>query len=143
MINEVQFKRLTERTRFDGDCLLWTGTVSKRGYGTYLHQRVHKVFWEYLNGEVPEGLELAHACNRKLCLVHVRPKTHAENMEEFSGKTKAEDCSKCGRALEGDNLYVPPSRPSDRRCVWCRKKAQRVRYWISKGLSKEEALARE
>src|SRR4051794_5313978 len=65
-------------------CLIWTGFVHKRGYGFALHLKVHIAYWEFYNGPVPDGLELAHSCNVKLCVRHVRPKTHAENIAEYT-----------------------------------------------------------
>lgn len=86
-MNELQFRVLCGQTRFDGDCLLWTGLVSARGYGRYLGRPVHVLFYEYLNGpdSIPQGKELAHSCHRKLCLIHARPKTHLENIQEIPG----------------------------------------------------------
>lgn len=85
LMNENQFICLAEQTAFDADgCLLWTGTTYSDGYGMYLQKRVHILFYLYMNGfdSNPEGLELAHKCHKKLCLICVRPKTRAENAQE-------------------------------------------------------------
>jgi hypothetical protein len=101
-------------------CLVWTGKT-KNGYGEYLRRRTHKLFWEYHNGPVPAGFELAHECNNKRCVRHVRPLTHQENRAEFSGQIKNTHCPKCCTELTPENVYTPPGRPHDRRCRICRR----------------------
>lgn len=71
-----------------GGCLVWTGTINTTGYGTFhlngQKYRTHKWLWEYFNGPVPSGKELAHKCHNRACvsLAHVRPLTHKENCHE-------------------------------------------------------------
>lgn len=130
-LTNEQYENLLKSTKWVGRCLIWTGFVDTRGYGRYLHKRVHRLYYEYHYGVIPEGTELAHSCNVKLCLVHVRPKTHKENMTEYSGKTPMQYCS-AGHALTEDNVYVQPRRPANRKCIICRNAKQRDRYWRSK-----------
>lgn len=75
------------RLHLDGDCVVWDGKgLDNNGYpqvyGEGKQKRVHVVFWEYFNGPVPDGLELDHYCKRfgKLCVAHLEPVTHAENI---------------------------------------------------------------
>lgn len=74
-------------------CWLWTGNQNGRGYG-YLYVRgshaagqerrrvSHRVVYEILIGDVPEGLELDHLCRVRLCCnpSHLEPVTRAENV---------------------------------------------------------------
>lgn len=54
------------------DCWLWTGSTFPSGYGQIMigHKnfRVHRVLWEYVNGKVPTGYELHHACEVRRCV---------------------------------------------------------------------------
>lgn len=74
-----------ERTRRDGECLIWTGSVNPRGYGTF---RVggrgigsHRYAWERVNGPIPDGMQLDHTCWNRACveISHLRLATNAEN----------------------------------------------------------------
>ncbi len=54
------------------DCILWAGAVGKGGYGNTYHQgryvNAHKRAWLLAGREVPEGYELDHKCEVKLCI---------------------------------------------------------------------------
>lgn len=108
-------------------CLIWTGPQHK-GYGWFQHRRAHKVYWEHKNKQfVPQGLELAHECKTKLCVLHVRPLTHQENLREDSGKELKTRCD-YGHDLTLPNaVYVQPGRPSNRVCKRCRADRERER----------------
>lgn len=107
----------------DDGCLIWTRGVHKQGYGIALHLKVHIAYWEFYNGPVPEGMELAHSCNRKICVRHVRPKTHLDNLQEYTGKILRTYCKR-GHELTPENTYIPPSMPSWRRCRECNRLEQ-------------------
>jgi hypothetical protein len=59
-----------------GPCELWTGTVDKDGYGAFAltggtaQARAHRYAWTQTNGGIPEGLDVCHECDVRLC---VRP----------------------------------------------------------------------
>lgn len=48
-------------------------------------RRAHVVEWERENGPIPDGMELDHLCNNKLCIRpdHVEPVTHLENVRRY------------------------------------------------------------
>lgn len=52
-------------------CWEWTGPLTEKGYGKVYWggttRRVHRVVWELLVGEIPEGLELHHKCEFEAC----------------------------------------------------------------------------
>jgi hypothetical protein len=68
------------------ECWIWTGSVNERGYGRLSidgkPRRVHRIAYELMVGEIPEGLELDHLCNRRACVNpwHLEPVTHAVNI---------------------------------------------------------------
>lgn len=131
-MNEKQYARLLSHLVEQDGCLVWTGFIDTRGYGRYLHKRVHRLYWEYHNGPIPEGTELAHEppCTNKLCVRHVCPKTHVENMQEYSGKTLQQFCKR-GHELTEDNIYVRPG-TTFRRCRKCNRYEQTDAYRLSK-----------
>jgi hypothetical protein len=76
--------------RIDG-CLVWTGRLSKGGYGVLrigsrgIDRRtvfVHRWHWEFINGKVPKGLDLDHLCRVRSCLEpsHLDPVTRRVNI---------------------------------------------------------------
>lgn len=86
-----------------GECWLWTGAKrGKSGYGAMKYNgkvvATHRVSWMIHNGEIPDGLNVCHKCDVRLCVNpdHLFLGTQSDNMM---------DCSNKGR------LYVNPNRP--------------------------------
>lgn len=67
-------------------CWLWTGTVQRSGYGYFTldrrERRAHRVAYELLVGEIPEGHGLHHHCEVKLCVnpAHLEPVTPRDHI---------------------------------------------------------------
>ena len=53
-------------------CWDWTATRDTKGYGQISIEskttRAHRVSWEILRGEIPEGLLILHRCDRPCCV---------------------------------------------------------------------------
>lgn len=84
-------------------CWIWPGsTRGKPGHkygcvmtgsrqdGSRKTRDTHVVMWESVNGPVPEGLELHHLCEVKLCCnpAHLKPVTHQENSDIVSDEVR-------------------------------------------------------
>lgn len=70
-------------------CWLWTGAKLKSGgYGSIRinrqAKRAHRVAYELLVGQIPEGMILRHSCDTPLCVnpAHLIPGTHLENTQD-------------------------------------------------------------
>ena len=83
--------QLLARCEQIGDCWQWTGALSSAGYGIanrrdiragQRSKLVHRLVWEELRGEIPQGLELDHLCRNRACCNpdHLDPVTHAVNV---------------------------------------------------------------
>lgn len=76
---------LNVHTKRDGECLVWTGNVQKRGYGrvdsyweeTAGEQYAHRLSYAFHNGVIWPGHNIIHRCSNKTC---VDPK-HLEQVE--------------------------------------------------------------
>lgn len=73
-------------------CWLWTGRVTDSGYplrvrieGKYFTR--HRLCYELLIGEIPDGLLIDHRCRERRCLnpAHLRPVTSKQNQENQGG----------------------------------------------------------
>jgi hypothetical protein len=83
----------------DTGCWVWqrnTSGLPNNRYG-YLKRngkriKAHRFFWEQVNGPVPDGLELHHRCENRLCVNpdHLEAVTHRHNIY-VSKKTKLSD----------------------------------------------------
>lgn len=121
-------------------CWLWFGKIHK-GYGTFSmdgrKQQAHRLFWEFVNGPVPQGLELDHLCRVRHCVNpdHLEPVTHAENIGRAPVHvTKRRSVCKNGHPLTGDNV-VTWTRASGlvvRDCRECKNARQRKRWHAKK-----------
>ena len=79
------------RTRRDGDCIVWTGAISSRGYGQITvsgrNTLAHRYAWERINGAIPGGMVIDHKCWNRACVnvEHLRLATQAQNNQNLSG----------------------------------------------------------
>ncbi len=92
--NEI-IKRILSKCLYNKktDCLLWQGSTSGnlesskggRGYGRIKIQgktsAVHRVMFSCIHGYVPNGIDIDHICNNRLCCNpdHLEAVTHKEN----------------------------------------------------------------
>jgi hypothetical protein len=70
-----------------GDCLLWTGSKTRNGYGVfgYAHGKkamAHRFAYERLIEPIPDGLQLDHLCRNRACVNphHLEPVTQKVNL---------------------------------------------------------------
>jgi len=95
--------RLLDNVEYsDGDdpCWLWTGYIADNGYGTIHYQGesdlVHRVSYEFFNGDIPENMYVRHTCHERNCICpeHLVLGTHKDNMKdmtEANRQAKGED----------------------------------------------------
>lgn len=101
-------------------CWIWTGKPDTHGYGNVFIKRtcykVHRVVWELLVGEIPEGLTLDHVvCGVKLCCNpgHVEIVTRGENTR----RAQTEIFCRAGH-LMSETRYTSPKGKTE--CSICR-----------------------
>lgn len=113
-------------------CWLWTGGVFRGGYGQFANsdgsKYAHRASYEFLVGDVPEGMQLHHTCYQRNCvnpahLVPMIPHEHIRIHKPLGGTGYHKTHCKRGHELAGANVYENPVHHK-RQCKTC----QRVRY---------------
>lgn len=127
----------TRRNKETG-CWEWSGKISDRGYG-YVQigrssRRAHRVAYEVLVGEIPEGLTLDHLCRVRNCInpTHLEPVTAAENSRRSipnpnrgHGSHRQREYCYQGHPWDENNTILRPD--GARRCRSCQQASKRRR----------------
>ena len=110
-------------------CWLWLGGKNAYGYGRVsvggrMHQP-HRIVYEIMVGEIPEGKEIDHLCRIRNCVnpAHLEVVTHRENVRRGINQNKRKTHCMRGHELSGDNVIwrERPNRAISRLCRICRK----------------------
>lgn len=136
------------RVRFDDSgCWLWTGRVSRTGYGQWHRDgkpvSAHRFVYQEVRGPIAEGLTLDHLCRVRICVNpdHLEPVTIQENLKRRDTSYLVarwdafrDEQTHCpsGHEMSVPNTYHRPD--GARICRECRRASQRV--------AKENARAR-
>jgi hypothetical protein len=133
-LDSTQLERFFKHVNKTDGCWLWTGTKSDKGYGIFYlngkRARAHRLAYESIIQEVPNGFQLDHLCRNPSCVnpSHLEIVTSRENTirgQQFrvrigqSKHGKLKQFCKHGHPLSGDNLYIPPG-GGYRSCRACR-----------------------
>ncbi|MGA8330420.1 MAG: hypothetical protein WB777_14120 [Mycobacterium sp.] len=120
-------RRIAEAIRIEGDCWIWTKSLSRYGYGRIsmgnLSRLAHRMTYEFLVGPIPDGLPLDHQCHNRdttcpgglkcrhrRCVnpAHLEPVTQAVNLaRSVHANTKKTHCMR-GHEFNKKNTYLRP-----------------------------------
>lgn len=90
--------RFYNKVNKTNSCWLWTGALTKGGYGKININKkfisTHRLSWELVNGEIPKGLHVCHTCDVRSCV-------NPEHLWLGTAKDNAMDREKKGRSDNG------------------------------------------
>lgn len=119
-------KEVAKRGTDNPNCVEWPHYKNKDGYGEVgvngIKKKVHRVAFELVNGEIPQGLEIDHGCRNRACFNPscLEAVTHVENMKRSPLKSWRKGLTHCkrGHAFDDENTYTFPD--GRRCCRTCR-----------------------
>ena len=124
--------RFWSRVTQQGDCWVWTGYITGDGYGwagvNGKSAHAHRLSYEQMVGEIPEGLQLDHLCRNRPCVnpYHVEPVTPRVNTmrgDAPSSLNARKTHCKRNHEFTPENTYV--KKDGARWCRICRDAASR------------------
>ena len=113
-----RFWSKVDRSAGPDACWLWKSTINAYGYGRFNcggrrngSLAAHRVAYEELNGEIPNGLVIDHLCRVRHCVnpAHMETVTSGENvMRGMSPSVLTATTGMCrrGHVMSDENTYV-------------------------------------
>lgn len=86
VIRGTPYEVVMAQTQREGDCLVFTGSRNKGGYGIVRGKYVHRIVLEHHYGPSPLGT--LHSCDNPPCveIKHLKYGTQKENMQDRDAK---------------------------------------------------------
>lgn len=105
MINDRQRIETYSIPEPNSGCWIWTGAISKVGYGRCgsEHKKTvsaHRLSYRVFKAEIPNGMVVAHKCDNRVCVNpdHLWLATHKENSEDMVKKGRSAYGERCGKS---------------------------------------------
>jgi hypothetical protein len=88
-------EKLILKTKWVGDCLVWIGQKTNKGYGRLRLdgrlQGAHRLMYELHKGPIPDGMVVMHSCDNPPCvnIQHLSAGTPMDNVRDMQNKGRA------------------------------------------------------
>lgn len=128
MRRTIKERLIARRCITDTGCWLWTGRLTKAGYGQISvknrQQQVHRVAYEAWVGAIPDGLTIDHLCRIRNCFnfAHLEPvsqKTNTLRGQTITARNLAKTHCPQGHEYATENTYRTTG--GGRRCRQCQR----------------------
>jgi len=138
-MKEKTKQRLNKFIRKTDTCWLWTGFLTKRGYGHCCAEGrqwlAHRAIYTIHKGPIPEGLTLDHLCYNPACVnpEHLEPVTLLENIyRSLPHRIKRTHC-KHGHEYTAENTHYRQNKGYEERvCRECNRIKRRREIYAKK-----------
>lgn len=133
VIESFRFDKFLDRIVTDGECIIFTGTKSPQGYGSFqsanrVRMQAHRISYQVFVGPLIDGLVIDHICRNRLCVRpdHLRQVTHQVNILAGVGATAVH--AKKTHCVNGHEYTTENTHRTrhGRACKICRKEKKRV-----------------
>ncbi len=134
-----------------GPCWIWTAYIDPAGYGRIRTAPgrhggsgyAHIISYVWVNGPVPDTLELDHLCRVRCCVNprHLEAVTHRENIRRGDAPAghhaRSTHCPN-GHEYTAENTYVALN--GNRSCRQCRRTQRHLAYVAKRDLTRSAAI---
>jgi len=130
-------ERFWSKVKKSNNCWEWISAKTEAGYGEFYYKGkpvyAHRLSYELLIGEIPDGLHIDHLCRNRGCVnpEHLEPVKQGENLRrgEHVNQNKFKTHCVHGHEFNEKNTMIRrrPNRKPSRECLVC----LRTRYNFS------------
>lgn len=121
--------RIINKIEPQGDCWIWKGIISYKGYGlinvNQQKRKAHRYSYTHFINKIPDGMTIDHLCRVRACVNpdHLEVVTLVENIRRGLIFRQPKKQCNYGHPLIDNNLYI--NYRGHRSCLKCNRKRSR------------------